>query len=350
MAFNDIICDPNAPIVCAEAMTEHLLDCSLRSADKYWDIGVARTTPRIQDFAEGCHNSIQTKFWLPFDYSKGGIVRCDTNDAPGDEDCAPCNTLSQGLENMFKLYSRHCFGMDDCEAQCMGADEDDVIDIVVERMVSPIMIKDRVNYMFSEFIGLYDWAATQSTEDQKAEMIVDLGDNCLDHCAGIDLNTLRDCGMFDAMYVHSDVYRNMRKNGCLQEKACCGDTDFQFDALADGTAIIPVDRKTANEFMLDEEGCYISFAFNFGVFEYAEGRHKTPVERDRDPKANCGDGSESIFFRSTFALRPMGTQFDTTGLARDYAGCEELADGARWNVSIPVEDFGIAFVKSCCTA
>ena len=351
MALNTILCNEAAPIVCGEVMKDYMLDCTMRQASRIWDIGVVRRTPRAEQFAASCNMEQKYKFWLPTDYQPGGIVSCGLGDVPGDEGCPACENIGQGAETLFKLYTRKCWTASDCEAQCMGCDEEGILDVVVNNLVSPYMVTDRVYNLFSEFTGLYNMAAADPEFAPAEDMIIDLGDACLDHCAGIDLNMLRDCGTFDALYVHKDVYRNMRKNGCLQEKACCGDTDFEFDALADGTAIIPVPKKLADLFMKDPaDGCYISFAFNFGAFEYAEGCHKTPVERDRDPSANCGDGAESIWFRSEYVLRPLGTTFNTTSIARDYADQLELSDGANWSVDIPVEDFGIAFVKSCCTA
>ena len=347
--FNDIICDPSAPIVCGEAMRDYLLDCGMRSASEYWDNGIVRVSQRAQNFAEGCNKAAQVKFWLPVDYVEGGIVSCGLGDVPGDADCPDCEGLKQGTESMFKLYTRKCWAMDDCEAACQSCDEDDVIDIVINQVVTPLMIRDNVEKLFSQMVGVYTWAAAQAPEVAE-EMILDLGENCLDHCAGIDLNCMRDCGEFDGLYVHKNVYREMRKNGCLQEKVCCGDTDFEFASLADGTAIIPVTRQIADKYMIDPDGCYVSFAFNFGAFEYAEGCHKTPFEKHRDPKANCGDGSESVWFRREFVLRPYGTEFDCTGLVRDYASNAELQDGTKWNVTIPLEFFGLGFVKSCCPA
>jgi len=343
--FNEIICDPSAPIICGEAMRDYLLDCDMRRANEYWDNGIVQESARAQTFAQGCHKAAQEKFWLPVEYAEGGIVACGTEENLGDADCPDCEGLKQDTETMFKLYTRNCWAAADCEAQCQSCDEDDVIDIVISRVVTPYMVRDNVEKLFSQAVGLYAWADGQAA-DIKDEMIVDLGTNELDHCAGIDLNNMRDCGEFDGLYVHKNVYVAMRKSGCLQEKVCCGDTDFEFASLADGTVIIPVSRQIADRYLVDPAGDYISIAFNFGAFEYAEGCHKTPFERYRDPKAHCGDGMESIFFRREFVLRPFGTEFDTTGLAKDYASHAELRDGARWNVKIPLEFFGLGFVKS----
>lgn len=347
MGLNTIIGNAAAPIVCGEAMKDYMLDCTMRTASRIWDTGIVRQTPRAIDFAQSCDKEKKYKFWLPVDYQPGGIVSCGANDLPGDAGCPDCEGISQSAETLFKLYTRKCWVADDCEAQLMGCNEEGILDVIVNDLVGPYMVTDRVYNLFSEFVGMYNASAAGTGGFDTAEMVIDLGNNPLDSCAGIDLNHLRDCGTFDGMYVHSDVYREMRKNGCLSEKVCCGDTDFEFDALADGTAIIPVPRKLADLFMVDPaDNGFVSFAFNFGAFEYAEGCHKTPVERYRDPKANCGDGSESIWFRSEFVLRPLGTTFNTTGIARDYADQAELSNGANWTLNIPLEDIGIAFVKS----
>ena len=349
MGLNTILSNETAPIVCGEAMRDYLLDCTMRQASRLWDSGAVRTSPRATEFAESCDKQKQYKFWKPVDYAPGGIPTCGLAQVPGDADCAPCHGLEQGAETLFKLYSRHCWAMDDCEAQVMGCSEDDVIDVVVNNLVTPFNVRDRVDAMFSEFAGLYNAAAADA--DLAEDMIIDLGDNCLDACAGVDLNMLRGCGAFNAMYVHQDVYKNMKKTGCLTEKVCCGEGNFDFLALADGTAIIPVTRDYGNTFMVDPaDGCYISFAFNFGAFEYAEGCVKTPTAVDRDESANCGAGAETVYFRSEFVIRPIGTTFNTSAIAADYANPAELSDGANWTIDIPVDDFGIAFVKSCCTA
>lgn len=349
MSLNTILCNEATPIVCGETMRDYLLDCTMRQTSRLWDAGAQRRSARADAFAVSCDTTQSYKFWKPTNYQTGGIPTCGVAQVAGDVGCAPCNGLEQGKETLFKLYSRHCWSMADCEAQCMGCDEDSLLDIIVGELATPYNVRDRVDAMFSEFTGLYNMAAADAAI--APDMIIDLGTACLDSCAGIDLNMLRGCGGFDAMYVHQDVYRNMRKNGCLQEKVCCGEGGFEFDALQGGTAIIPVTRDYGDTFMVDPaDGCYISFAFNLGAFEYAEGCVSVPLEVDRDASANCGAGAQTVYMRSEFVIRPIGTTFNTSAIAADYANPLELSDGANWTIDIPVDEFAIAFVKSCCTA
>ena len=342
MKFNDIACSPNATRICGEALRDYILNCRMKTARDIWGLGLVRRTNRADEFALGCHKSASVNFWLPPDYAPTAIPNCS-----GEDDGLGCPTigLSQAQETMFKLYANKKYGMSYCETQCMSAGSDNPLQVMIDTVVGPAMVEENVHALLAQLAGLYAYA-----EANAPEIVLDLGDECLNECHAVDIECMRECGNYDAILVHKNVHTQMRKAGCLQQKVCCGDSDFEFGSFADGTAIIPIGKSYGDKFMIDDAGCYISYAFNFGAFEYGEGRHAKPFQTFEDPNANNCDGAEFVFYRREYVLRPIGTEFDCTALAADYANQLELSDGERWNITVPLENFRIGFIKSCCVA
>ena len=337
--FNEIACGEGTPTICGEAMRDYLINCRMLSAQDIWNTGIVARTNRGDEFARSCHKSAAYNAWLPPEYSDTAIPIC------GDEGQTGCEVigLKQTQETLFKLYANRKYGMQYCETQCMACDDEDPLSIMINNVVGPQMVELNAVSLLSQLTGLYAYA-----EAEGLDIVLDLGDECLNECHAVDIECMRECGTYDAIFVHKDVHNRMRKDGCLQQKACCGDSDFMFGAMNDGTVVIPVKKYWADKFLKDADGCYISYAFNFGAFEYGEGCHPKPFQRWEDPDANNCDGAEFAYFRREYLLRPFGTEFDVTGLAADYANVTELADGTRWNITAPLENFKIGFIKSCC--
>lgn len=348
--FNDVVCMAGAQRIVGNAMQDYLINADMKNAEKIWQSGIVRTTQRAVDFANGPNKIGTVPFWLPPDYSEGGIPNC--GDGTGADAGTECDAigLTQGTENLFKLYVNRKFAMDYCETQCLNATEQDPISIVVGTIAGPEMIRQYAHKLMSQLTGVYAHAAART---DAADFVVDLtalpaGQQNLDRSTSPMIEDLREYGSFDGIMVHRDVYRDMKQKAFLSEKVCCEHTGYEYASFDGNTKVIQVGKEFGDVYFKDGAGDYISYAFRDGAVEYGEGSHPRPFSRDYDEDANCNDGAEFAYFRSMFVARPLGTDF-TGSTAKDYANNAELQLAASWNIKVPSEHFGLAFVKSNLT-
>jgi hypothetical protein len=340
--FNEVVCQAGAQRIVGGAMQDYLMNDSFKNAAKIWQSGVVQRSERATQFALGGNDIGTVAFWLPPDYSEGGIPNCaDTDGIDSGTECDAIG-LNSGTENLFKLYVNKKFAMDYCETQCLNSTEDDPITIVIEKIAGPEMVRQYSHKLMSQLVGLYAHAAARSDAD---EYVVDLGQAVLDRATSVEIEDLREYGSFDGILVHRDVYRRMKRDAFLSEKVCCEHTGYEYDSFNGETKVISVGKEFGDLYFKDADGAYISYAFKDGAVEYGEGAHPKPFQLWENPDANCNDGSEFAYFRSVFVARPFGTDF-TGNPAKDYANNAELQDATNWNIKVPSEHFNMAFVKS----
>ena len=340
--FNDVICDAGMQRILGNNLQDYLTNDDYRNANTAFDSGIIQSTDRAREFALGKNKTGQVDFWLPPDYVAGGVPNCaDPTDTTG-QDCAPIG-LNSGSETLFKLGFSKSFAMDYCETQCLNANEDDPLTVVRDRIIGPEMRRQYTHYLLSMLSGLYKNAAADTVNG--GQYIVDLGTETLDRATSTYVEDLREAGSFDGIMVHRELYLKMKREAYLSEKVCCEHTMYEYDSLDGNTKIIPIGKPYGDLYLKDENGAFISYAFDDGAFEYAEGVHPRPIAVDYVEDANCNDGQELLFARTRFVLRPMATSFTGTP-ARDYPTLTELRDGANWKFEREMENFALAFVKS----
>lgn len=342
--FNDIVCQPGVNKFLGEAMRDYLRnDSAIQNSNNLWATGIAQTTGRANDHANSGSKRASYRFWLPQEFREAGIPTCGTAVDP-DANCAP-RGLSQGEETLFQLYENVVYAMDECETQCDNSNVDDPLTVAVEEMAGPEMRRQANHKLMAQLGGLFAHVDALTAGDEKDRLLLDLGANPVDKFASVDIEFMRDNYNFDGMIVHRDVYKKMKKDALLCEKTTCGEGGYEFDAFDNGMAIINGGDEFS-QYLNDGAGGYVSYTFRTGAFEYGEGVHRTPFERFRDPTANCNDGSEAVYFRRQYVLRPLGTDFNTAGIAKDYPSLADLLDGTKWDIKAPANQFPLGFVKS----
>ena len=340
--FNDVVCYDSAQRIAGEAMRDYLINGDMKNGDRIFNSGLLRTTDRAVNFANGGNKIGSVNFWLPPDYTEGGIPNC--GDGTGDDADASCEAvgLTQGTENLFKLYVNKKFAMDACETQCLNSSEPDPLQIVIDTLAGPEMVRQYTHKLMSMLVGLYAHAAARPDAE---EHVVDLDTGVLDRATSVEIEDLKEFGSFDVLLVHRDVYRQMKRDAFLSEKVCCEHTTYEYDSFNGQTRVVPVGKPYADLYFKAADGAYISFAGRLGSVEYGEGQHPRPFATDTDENANCNDGAMFAYFRSVFVMRPLGTDFSGTP-AKDYANNAELRVAANWDIKVPAEHFNLAFVRS----
>lgn len=342
--FNDIVCQDGVNKFLGEAMRNYLRDDTRYvNSNDIWATGIVQETGRANTHALGGAKKASHRFWMPQDFIEAGVPTCGTT-PDASTNCAP-RGIAQGEETLFKLYENIVYTMDACETQCDNSNVDDPLTVAIDELAGPEMRSQGTHKLMAQLGGLFAHVNALPAGEDKDSLLLDLGTDVLDKFASADIEFMRDGYDFDGMIVHRDVYKRMKKDQLLCEKSTCGEGGYEFAAFENGLVVIN-GGKAFSQYLNDGAGVYISYLFRTGAFEYGEGVHPMPFERFRDPTANCNDGSEAVYFRREYVLRPLGTDFSTTGITTDYPMRADLLDGTKWEIKAPAEQVPFAFVKS----
>ena len=342
-AFNEII-KTDVEQLC-EINSDYIHTCLEEANNTVWGSGIVQNTPRAEAFVASCAFKQERKFWMPPQWTDAGGYHCSVEEEEGCD----CEGLSMGTENVFKIGEVKCFGQNDCEAVCAGTSNQSPLDVIQNELVGPFMIGQRVKKLLAMNTTIAQ--VLQASKDESYQALV--LDECtepkpIDECTFIDANCMTDCGQWDGLLMHKDLFVKARKRGYVE--CYCDETGEGF-RTTDGIRVIPVAGAYADMYMKDQNGCYLSTFFMNGVFEYAEMRLPNEVEPYRDPKANNCSGASAVYYRNAYTMSPIGMNLDCDAFDNGkniFVPYQGLITPEAWTPAAPAENFGLGFTLNQC--